>query len=121
MTGRSIPAREVHESAMQDPEYARVYNRTWLANQVATQVVRYRADHGLSRAELARQLRVHGDVVERLEAGQETILVQLSENGLWCQVQLLRGCFAAGPDVAEFLAALADAVEMCLEPARKAN
>lgn len=47
----------------------REVERTALANAVAIRVIEYRADHGLSQTQLARQLRMHQSAIARLEAG----------------------------------------------------
>jgi ribosome-binding protein aMBF1 (putative translation factor) len=51
-----IPHQQVHQRLMQDPAYARVWQETELADQVATLLIAYRAKHKLSQTELARRL-----------------------------------------------------------------
>jgi transcriptional regulator with XRE-family HTH domain len=63
-------AEEVRADDMQDPEYRREYERTRLANDVATRVIQYRVRHGLSQAELARRLGTRQPNVARLESGE---------------------------------------------------
>lgn len=72
-------AREFHERDMQDPEYRREYERTQLANDVAIEVIRYRAAHGLTQTELGRMIGMRQPHVARLEAGDhEPSLTTLS-------------------------------------------
>jgi transcriptional regulator with XRE-family HTH domain len=63
-------ASEIHDQDMADPEYRREYERTRLANDVAIKVIAYRARHGLSQSQLARELGMRQPHVARLEAGQ---------------------------------------------------
>jgi ribosome-binding protein aMBF1 (putative translation factor) len=65
----AVNTDELHEQAMQDPEYRREYERTQLASDVAIKVIGYRIDHGLTQAELARLLDMRQPHVARLEAG----------------------------------------------------
>ena len=62
-------ADEIHAQDMRDLDYRREYERTRLANDVAIKVIRYRVDHGLSQAALARMLGWRQPNVARLEAG----------------------------------------------------
>lgn len=55
---------------MQDPDYARAWQETELADQVATLLIAYRAKHKLSQTELARRLGMRQPAIARLEAGQ---------------------------------------------------
>ena len=48
-------AEEIHEQDMRDLDYRREHERTRLANDVAIKVIRYRVDHGLTQAALARR------------------------------------------------------------------
>jgi ribosome-binding protein aMBF1 (putative translation factor) len=62
-------ADEIHAQDMRDLDYRREYERTRLASDVAIKVIRYRADHGLSQAQLARMLGWRQPDVARLEVG----------------------------------------------------
>jgi transcriptional regulator with XRE-family HTH domain len=62
-------ASQVEEEARTDKEVRRELDRTALANAVAIEVIRYRADHGLSQTQLARKLEMHQSAIARLEAG----------------------------------------------------
>jgi ribosome-binding protein aMBF1 (putative translation factor) len=62
-------AAAVHEAVLRDPEVHAEYDRTALAHQVATRVIRYRVEHGLSQSALARQLGMQQPAIARLEAG----------------------------------------------------
>jgi ribosome-binding protein aMBF1 (putative translation factor) len=63
-------AEEVRTDDMQDRKYRREYERTRLANDVATRVIQYRVRHGLSQAELAKRLGTRQPNVARLESGE---------------------------------------------------
>jgi DNA-binding XRE family transcriptional regulator len=60
---------EVLAEHLQDPEFRREWERTRFANEVATRILVYRVDHGLTQAELAKQLGMNQSAVARLEAG----------------------------------------------------
>jgi ribosome-binding protein aMBF1 (putative translation factor) len=64
----TVSADDLHEQDMLDPEYRREHERTRLANDVAIKVIRYRVDHNLTQAALARMLGVRQPHVARLEA-----------------------------------------------------
>ena len=73
------PADEAREEDMSDLEYRREYERTRLANDVAIKVIGFRADRGISQAELARLMGWRQPHVARLEAGDhEPSLATLS-------------------------------------------
>lgn len=62
---------DIHDRDMRDdPEYRREIERTQLANDVAIKVIRYRTDHGMTQAALARTLGMRQPHVARLEAGE---------------------------------------------------
>jgi ribosome-binding protein aMBF1 (putative translation factor) len=65
-----VPHQQVHQRLMQDPAYARVWQETELADQVATLLVAYRAKHKLSQTELARRLGMRQPAIARLEASE---------------------------------------------------
>jgi len=65
----AVSADDLHEQAMQDPEYRREYERTQVANDVAIKVIGYRVRHGLSQAQLARLIGMRQPHVARLESG----------------------------------------------------
>src|SRR5215813_7170954 len=92
----AVSADAQHEQAMQDPEYRREYERTQLANDVAIKVIGYRVRHGLSQAQLAKQLGMRQPHVARLEAGDhepsETTLARLADAlGLDFSLDIKRG------------------------------
>lgn len=62
-------AEQVRQADMADLDYRREYERTRLAADVAVKVIAYRAQHGLSQSQLARQLGMRQPHVARLEAG----------------------------------------------------
>ena len=57
------------EEARANLEVERELVRTALANAVAIRVIRYRAEHGLSQTQLARNLGMHQPAIARLESG----------------------------------------------------
>ena len=61
---------EIHEQDMHDEEYRLEVERTRFANEVAIKVIRYRATHGQSQAELAQRLGMRQPNVARLESGE---------------------------------------------------
>jgi transcriptional regulator with XRE-family HTH domain len=63
-------AAQVREEDMRDPEYRREYERTKLANDVALQVLTYRAEHGMTQTGLARLLGMRQPNIARLESGE---------------------------------------------------
>jgi ribosome-binding protein aMBF1 (putative translation factor) len=64
-----VSAEEVLAQQLKSPAFRAEWERTSLARAVALEVVRYRADHGLSQAVFARQLGVSQPVIARLEQG----------------------------------------------------
>jgi transcriptional regulator with XRE-family HTH domain len=64
-----LNADDIHEQNMRDLDYRREHERTRLASDVAIKVIRYRVDHSLTQAALARLLGMRQPHVARLEAG----------------------------------------------------
>lgn len=68
---------------LKDPEFRKEWERTALARAVALEVIKYRAEHGISQTELGRRLGMHQPAVSRLEEGDQTpsidMLKRLSE------------------------------------------
>jgi len=66
-----------------DADFRKKWERTALARAVAVQVIAYRAEQGLSQAELAERLGVAQSAVARLESGEHNpafpTLLRLSE------------------------------------------
>jgi ribosome-binding protein aMBF1 (putative translation factor) len=61
--------QEIHERHLRtDPEYAAEIERTRFADQVATEVLKYRTEHHLSQTALARMLGMRQPHIARLEA-----------------------------------------------------
>src|SRR3954466_6244455 len=75
-------AASVHDVVLGDPEVRAEYDRTALAQQVATRGIRYRVEHELSQSALARQLGMQQPAIARLEAGDHepslTMLARLA-------------------------------------------
>src|SRR6476660_4941969 len=67
-TYRSVD--DVLEDGLRDPEVRREWERTRLAREVAIWLVRYRAQHHLTQAALARRLGWKQPAVARLEIGE---------------------------------------------------
>jgi DNA-binding XRE family transcriptional regulator len=60
---------EVLAEQLDDPEFRQEWDRTAFARLVANRVVSYRAEHGLSQAELGKRLGMAQPAVARLESG----------------------------------------------------
>jgi len=66
-----ISAKQVlRERLERDPEFRAEWERTALARAVSVALVKYRADHGLSQRQLAKQLRMPQPQIARLEVGE---------------------------------------------------
>jgi DNA-binding XRE family transcriptional regulator len=63
-------AAELHERDLADPAYRAEHERTRFANEVAIQVIRYRAEHGLTQTSFGRLVGMRQPHVARLEAGE---------------------------------------------------
>lgn len=76
-------ADEVKAEALRNPAVRAEWDRTALARAVASRVLRYRIEHGLSQAELGAQLGVSQPYVARLESGDRAptlaMLVRLAQ------------------------------------------
>jgi DNA-binding XRE family transcriptional regulator len=59
---------QVLEDQLSDPRFRDEWERTRLAHEVATELVRYRAEHSLTQAALARRAGVSRSTIARLEA-----------------------------------------------------
>src|SRR5438105_3970892 len=71
--------QELQAEDLDDPEYRAEWERTHLAHEVATRVIRYRVEQNLTQTELARQLQMRQPHIARLEAGEhEPSLATLS-------------------------------------------
>ena len=55
---------------LRDPAFRAEWERTAVARAVATRVIAYRAEHGITQTELARRLGMKQPAVARLEAGE---------------------------------------------------
>ena len=79
----SQSAKESLAVDLKDPEFRKEWERTALARVVALEVIRYRAEHGISQTELGRRLGMHQPAISRLEEGDQTpsidMLKRLSE------------------------------------------
>jgi ribosome-binding protein aMBF1 (putative translation factor) len=75
--------KEVLDGLLEDPEFRKEWERTALARAVAIEVIRYRAEHGISQTELGRRLGMHQPAIARLEEGEHNpsidMLRRLSE------------------------------------------
>ncbi|MBV9313487.1 MAG: helix-turn-helix transcriptional regulator [Pseudonocardia sp.] len=65
-------ADEVKAEVLRNPAVRAEWDRTALAREVASHVVRYRVDHGLSQAELGAKLGVSQPYIARLESGDRS-------------------------------------------------
>jgi ribosome-binding protein aMBF1 (putative translation factor) len=64
-------ADEAKAEALKNPAVRGEWDRTAMAREVASRVVRYRVEHGLSQAELGAKLGVSQPYVARLESGDQ--------------------------------------------------
>ena len=82
---------------MRDPEYWREYERTQLADDIAIEVIRYRAEHNLTQAELGRMIGMRQPNVARLEADDhEPSLAILARLSLKLWLDLSKTMLATG-------------------------
>ena len=65
-----VTQEELLQKELADPAFRAEWERTALARAVATQVVGYRARHGLTQKRLAEELGVKQPQVARLESGE---------------------------------------------------
>jgi ribosome-binding protein aMBF1 (putative translation factor) len=89
-------AEQILAGQLKDPTFREEWNRTELARTVATRVVEYRAQRGLSQAALARELGVSQPLIARLERGEHeptfATLVRLSRHlGLEFHIDIKSG------------------------------
>ena len=74
---------EVLAEELQDLAFRTEWERTAVARAVANRVIGYRAEHGLTQTQLARQLGMAQSAIARLELGEHeptlTILSRLSQ------------------------------------------
>jgi DNA-binding XRE family transcriptional regulator len=59
---------QVLDDQLSDPRFRAVWDRTRLAREVSTELVRYRAEHRLTQAALARRAGVSRSTIAGLEA-----------------------------------------------------
>ncbi len=75
---------QVLDGQLRDPRFREEWERTRLAREVSTELVRYRAEHGLTQATLARRAGVGRAVIARLEAADHepspAVLAGLAES-----------------------------------------
>ena len=71
-----IPEDEVLLEDLQDPEFREDWNKTAPARWLAIELAHYRAEHGLTQAQLAEHLGVDPEDVERMEDGTENPSLQ---------------------------------------------
>jgi ribosome-binding protein aMBF1 (putative translation factor) len=63
---------EVLDREAEDREFREEWDRSAFAREVAIRVVRYRAERGLTQAQLARSVGMQQSVIARLERGEQT-------------------------------------------------
>lgn len=66
---KASSAENVLARQLRDPRVRAEWERTAVARAVATRLVEYRAEHGLSQTALARTLGMKQPAIARLEAG----------------------------------------------------
>jgi len=67
---RGIPAEEVYEELLENPEFREIVTQQAVASVVSLGVLVYRTDRGLSQTGLAKELGVKQPAVSRLEIGE---------------------------------------------------
>jgi ribosome-binding protein aMBF1 (putative translation factor) len=65
-------ADTVKAAALKNPAVRAEWDRTAVAREVASRVVRYRVDHDLSQAQLATKLGVSQPYVAKIESGDQS-------------------------------------------------
>jgi transcriptional regulator with XRE-family HTH domain len=65
-------SKNVLKKDLRDPKFRAEWERTALARAIASQVIGYRVEHGLSQTALAKRLGMKQPAVARLEAGEVT-------------------------------------------------
>ena len=63
-------AEEIHHRDMADPAYRAEYERTQFAHDIATRILRYRTEHGLTQTAFGRLVGMSQPHVARLESGE---------------------------------------------------
>jgi DNA-binding XRE family transcriptional regulator len=75
---------QVLDGQLSDPRFRDEWERTRLANEVAAELVRYRAEHNLTQAALTRRAGVSRSVIARLEAADHepspAVVARLAES-----------------------------------------
>ncbi len=61
---------DVLAQQLRDPAFRAEWERTAVSRAVATRLVQYRAEHGVTQTELARRLGMKQPAVARLETGE---------------------------------------------------
>jgi DNA-binding XRE family transcriptional regulator len=61
----------VEERRAGDPEFRERWDRAAFARAVAHRIIRYRADHGLTQTQLAKEVGTTQSVIGRLELGEQ--------------------------------------------------
>lgn len=69
-TTRTYSLDEVHLESMLDPEYRREWEKHAFGHAVALWLIGYRAEHGLTQAELAARVGMPQPQIARLEFGE---------------------------------------------------
>ncbi|MBA2277796.1 MAG: helix-turn-helix domain-containing protein [Chloroflexia bacterium] len=70
MAPGTVSFQEMLTEQLKDPDFREDWERTAIARAVAIQVIKFRAEQGLSQTALARRLGVSQSVVGRLELGE---------------------------------------------------
>ncbi|WP_018347689.1 helix-turn-helix domain-containing protein [Longispora albida] len=63
--------QEIENARRTNPDFRKLWEVSTLARDVAVQIVRYRAEHNLTQAELGRLTGMTQPAVARLESGDE--------------------------------------------------
>lgn len=93
LTGFRDSRDVLEEKLASDPDFRAEWERTALARAVAIEIVRYRAEHGLSQRALADSLGMKQPNIARLELGEinpkiETLMLLSSRLGLEFKIDI---------------------------------
>jgi transcriptional regulator with XRE-family HTH domain len=69
-------SKDVLQKDLRDPEFRAEWERTALARAIASEVIAYRVEQGLSQTALAERLGMKQPAVARLEAGDVTPTIE---------------------------------------------
>ena len=71
-TKKAISLDSVLEQKLKDPEFAQLYRKEQIINNVAKMIYDIRKTNGLTQAELAKKVKTTQPVIARLESGKDS-------------------------------------------------